>query len=251
MRGWAVLNEGPSIEGARTARQFFEQALRLDGQNVGALLGLAKAHMSEVNMYVSEDRAGQMRVAEAAVLQALALEPGNAHVRCTRGTVLYAMGMPDRALREFELALAIDRNLAMAHAYSGLMKFFLGRAHETEGHVAEAMRLSPRDPLLFHWHYLIGVADFYIGRVVRAVNGLRKSVEISSNWALSQFVLAAVLAQAGLLAEAAETCDAARRLAPNFKVNKFRAQIVSTNPIYLAQRERLYEGLLRAGVPES
>jgi len=250
MRGWAVLNERPSIEGARSARHFFEKALQRDGQNVGALLGLAKAHMWEVNMYVSEDRPGQTRVAEAAVLHALGLEPGNADVRCTRGTVLYAMGMPDRALREFELALAIDRNLAMAHAYSGLMKFYLGRASETECHVAEAMRLSPRDPLLFHWHYLIGIADFYLGRLVRALSALRKSVEINANWALSQFVLAAVLAQAGLLAEAAETCEAARRLAPNFTVAKFRAQVVSTNAIYLAQRERLYEGMLKAGVPE-
>jgi hypothetical protein len=130
------------------------------------------------------------------------------------------------------------------------MKFFLGRAHETEGHVAEAMRLSPRDPLLFHWHYLIGVADFYLGRSVRGLGGLRKSVELNRNWALSHFVRAAVLAQAGLLVEAAETCEAARRLARNFTVGRFRAQVVSTNAVYLAQRERLYEGLLRAGVPE-
>ena len=51
------------------------------------------------------------------------------------------------ALREFELAISIDRNLAVAHAYAGLMKLYLGRFAETEGHVAEALRLSPRDPL--------------------------------------------------------------------------------------------------------
>ena len=46
-------------------------------------------------------------------------------------------------------------------------------------------------------------------------------------------------------------CAAARLLAPNFTVVKFRRQLVSTNSVYLAQRERLYEGMLRAGVPES
>ena len=62
--------------------------------------------------------------------------------------------------------------------------------------------------------------------------------------------LSAALALTGLLAEAAEKCALARRLAPNF-VAKFRAQAVSDNPIYLTQRERLYEGLRLAGVPES
>jgi tetratricopeptide (TPR) repeat protein len=131
------------------------------------------------------------------------------------------------------------------------MTFYLGRSAETEAHVAEALRLSPRDPLLFHWRYLIGVADLYLGRAVRAINGLRQSVELNSHWALSHFVLAGALAQAGLLAEAAEMRDAALRLAPHFTVDKFRAQVVNSNPVYLAQRERLYEGMRKAGVPEN
>jgi hypothetical protein len=58
------------------------------------------------------------------------------------------------------------------------------------------------------------------------------------------------LALAGLLAEAAEVCAAARRLAPNFTIAKFRAESVSDNPVYLAQREYLYKGLRLAGAPE-
>jgi hypothetical protein len=87
--------------------------------------------------------------------------------------------------------------------------------------------------------------------VVRALESLRKSIEMNPNWALSHFVLAAAFALAGLLADAAATCAIARRLAPNFTVAKFRAQAVSDNPVYLTQRERLYEGLRLAGVPES
>ena len=55
----------------------------------------------------------------------------------------------------------------------------------------------------------------------------------------------------GLLAEAAEVCAAARRLSPNFTIAKFRAEAVSDNPVYLAQRERMHEGLRLARVPES
>jgi hypothetical protein len=58
------------------------------------------------------------------------------------------------------------------------------------------------------------------------------------------------LALKGLPAEAAEVCAGARRLSPNFTIAKFRAEAVSDNSIYLAQRERLHEGLRLAGVPE-
>jgi len=250
LQGWATWHQDPSLEGARKARRCFEAALRLDPDHVDALLGFANAHLWEVNLYVSEDRDGQIRAAEPAVARALALAPQSADAHATYGTLLYAMRAPERALREFELALGLDGNLALAHAYVGLMKFFLGRAHETRAHVGRAIRLSPRDPLLFHWHYVIGVADLYILRGVHALESLRKSVEINPNWVLAQFVLAAALALAGLLAEASETCSVARRLAPNFTVAGFRAQAVSDIPVYLAQRERLYEGLRLAGVPE-
>ena len=248
LRGWAAWNRHLSLEAARQARGFFEAALRLDEHNVDALLGFADATMSEVNMYASSDRAGQIRTAEAAATKALAPDSADAHV--TYGTVLFAKRAPDRALREFNLAINLDSNLAIAHAYVGVMKFLLGRADETRAHVVKAMRLSPRDPFLFQWHFFIGLADVYRGRVIRGIESLRKTVEINPNWGHSHFMLAGALALAGLLGEAAEVCAVARRLAPDFTIAKFRAEAVSDNPVFLAQRERVYEGLRSAGVPK-
>jgi TolB-like protein len=249
--GWAAWNRNLSLESARRARRFFETALRLDEHNVGALIGFANAHMWEVNMsYASDDRAAQICAAETAAKRALVLAPESADAHVTYGTVLYAMRAPERALRVFEFAVGLDGNLAAAHAYLGQMKLSLGRARDTRAHVAEAMRLSPRDPLLFHWHFFIGVAEVYLGRVVHGIESLRKSVEINPNWGLSQFVLAGALALAGLLAEAAEVCEVGQRLVPNFTIARFRAGAASDNPVYLAQREHFYRGLRLAGVPE-
>ena len=250
IRGWARWNQHQSLEAARQARDFFEAALQLDEDNLDALLGVANAHMWEVNNYASEDREGQIRAAEAAAAKALALTPSSAEAHVTYGTVLFAMRMPERALREFQLATDVDGTLAIAHAYIGLLKVFLGRAGESRGHILEAMRLSPRDPLLFNWHFIIGVADLYLGRVVHALDSLRRSVEFNPNWGLSRLVLAAALGLAGLLVEATEVCAVARRLAPNFTIAKFRAEAVSDNPVYLAQREYLCSGLRLAGIPE-
>ena len=250
LQGWAAWYRHRSLEAAGRARRLFEAALRLDEDNVGALLGFADTLMSEVNMYSSDDRAGQIRGAEAAVTKALSLASDSADAHVTYGTVLYAKCSPERAMREFQLAISMDSNLAAAHAYLGLMKFFLGRAGDTRAHVEEAIRLSPRNPLLFRWHLFIGLADIYLGRVVHALGNLRRSVEINPNWGLSHFVLAGALALAGLLTEAAEVCAVARQLAPNFTIAKYRAEAISDNPVYLAQRKQLDRGLRLAGVPE-
>jgi hypothetical protein len=39
-------------------------------------------------------------------------------------------------------------------------------------------------------------------------------------------------------------------LDPKFALRRYRAGTASDNPTYLAQRERIYEGMRKAGVPE-
>ena len=50
--------------------------------------------------------------------------------------------------------------------------------------------------------------------------------------------------------EAAEACAAGLRLDPTFSVAKFRDLAPSNNAVFLAQRERVYDGMRKAGVPE-
>jgi tetratricopeptide (TPR) repeat protein len=57
----------------------------------------------------------------------------------------------NQAVAEFERVLALDPNLAFAHAQIGFAKSVLGRAEETEAHVMEALRLSPRDIGAYVW----------------------------------------------------------------------------------------------------
>jgi TolB-like protein/Tfp pilus assembly protein PilF len=249
MRGNA-LHSSISLERERNARSLFESALRLDDRNVGALLGLAQTHYYEVITFVSDKPAEQLRIADAAASKALALAPNNALAHVTRAMVLQAAKAPERALRECEVAIGLDRNLADAHALAGAMKIFLGRAEETEGHIVEAMRLSPRDTLLRVFHLYIGAANFYLGQLDRAVDHLRKSVEISPDYEIAYFYLAGALALLDRHVEGAEALVAGQRLSPGFSISRFRTQAIGNNPIYLAQRERLYAGMRKAGVPE-
>ena len=246
----AIWNRPYSHTRAREARSLFEAALRLDPNNIAALLGLADTHMRDVNFHGSNDRAEQIRLADAAVSRARALAPASAHAHFTHGTVLSAMRAPERARRQFEVALSIDRNLANAHAYIGLMEIYLGRAERVEAHVTRAIRLSPRDPHHGAWLVILGMAELYLGRLARALEHLQRAVAINPNCGCAQMGLAVALALAGRDLEAAECCMVARRLTPDFTISKYRSEAMSENPVYLAQRQRFCDGLRRLGVPE-
>src|SRR4029077_8819736 len=151
---------------------------------------------------------------------------------------------------EFDQALALDRNLAEAHACIGWAKFLLGRGAETEAHIHEALRLSPRDIGAFRWKMFVGIAKSQIGAYEEAVVWLRRSIDANRNMPYTHFNLAAVLALLGRLDEARAAAQAGLALARAFPIRRFQRQLSSDNPTYLAKRERVYEGMRLAGVPE-
>ena len=52
------------------------------------------------------------------------------------GAVLIFTNRAAEGIAKCEHALALDRNLALAHSMIGLAKLFTGRAEETESHIA-------------------------------------------------------------------------------------------------------------------
>ena len=149
-----------------------------------------------------------------------------------------------------EHALALDRNLAAAHAMIGLAKYFTGRAEETESHVLEALRLSPRDTNAYTWMLDAGFAKLSLGRDEEAAVWLLRSIDANRNHPTSHFFLAAAQAHLGRMSEARAAVQAGLALNPTFTIRRFRAGAFSDNPTYLAQRERIYDGMRKAGVPE-
>jgi len=250
MRGWAMMNQLFTVDRARDARGLFEAALRLDECNVDALVGLAYSCVVVVRVFALAKQDDEIRAADTAIAKALKLAPNNAFAHLVRGMALHISRAPEPALREAELAVSLDPNLAWAHVEVGFNKALLGRGEETEAHVAEAMRLSPRDPALDRWYTLLGVANFLKGDLDRAVECLRNAVHINPNVALPFFFLAAALALTDRSAEAAQACLYGCRLDPRFSVSGFIKERRSDHPVFLTQRARIYDGMRKAGIPE-
>jgi hypothetical protein len=53
-----------------------------------------------------------------------------------------------------------------------------------------------------------------------------------------------------MMNEARVAAKAGLALNPTFTIRRYRAAAASDHPTYLAQRERLYDGMRKAGVPE-
>ena len=155
-----------------------------------------------------------------------------------------------RGIAELEQALALNRNLAAAHGGVGLAKIFLGRAEESAAHVAVAFRIAPSDGAAYIWNQISGLAKLVLGADEEAVELFRRSLDVNRTYPLSYFYIAAALAHLGGLSEARSEVRAGLALAPRFSIARFRAGSESDNPTYLEQRERIIEGMRKAGVPE-
>jgi hypothetical protein len=89
-----------------------------------------------------------------------------------------------------------------------------------------------------------------LGAYEEAAQWARRSIEANRTLAVTHFWLAAALAQLGLLDEARQAIQPGFALAPGLTIARYRAGVQTDNPTYRAQRERIIEGMRKAGVPE-
>jgi TolB-like protein len=247
-QGRALVNKGFTLEYLTPARVSFERALIVDPKNIEPMIGTAI--VDSIFGSMSDDGAALLAKAEATLLNVLSRAPNHAFAHLIWGGVLISTKRADQGIAECERALTLDSNLAEAHAAIGRAKYTLGRGVETEAHMNQALRLSPRDVFAYRWLYLIGLAKLALHEDAEALSWFRRSVETNRNHWWSHFYLAAALALLGSLEQARAAARAGLAINPGFTIRRYRVGATSDNPIYLAARERHYEGMRLAGVPE-
>ena len=96
------------------------------------------------------------------------------------------------------------------------------------------------------------MAKHHLGSWEQAVAWFRRAIEANRNYPHAYFRLVAALAQLGRLDEAHAAVKAGLALDPAFTISRARAAWTarSDDPTYLAQLERIFEGMRKAGLPE-
>ena len=251
-QGMAWLNKGRTPDHVAQARSFFDRALSADPDNVDALVGSAGADAAAgVYLFVTDPMAA-FAAAEAKLTKALSSVPDHARGHLLLGFVEIVTKRAAEGIAECEHALAAGSKSRRRPFRYWIGKVFIGHAEETEAHIAEALRLSPRDTLAYIWMTTAGTAKLHLGSYEQAVAWFRRAIEANRNYPQAYLNLAAALAQLGRLDEAHSVVKAGLALNPAYTVSRRRASWTaqSDDPTYLAQLEPIFDGMRKAGVPE-
>ena len=249
-QGRALQNRGVTAGLLAQARDFFTRSLALDPGNIEAAVAAAQVEVSVGSAFMADDVNTHFHAAETALNSALRHAPNHPRAHMLLGAVQIQTSRIANGIAQCRRSLALDPNLADAHGFIGLGKYQSGHSEEVEGHIQEALRLSPCDTRAFLWYMFVGLGKLSIHADPEAIEWFRRSLEANRNHALSHFHFATALALAGDLKEARSIAEAGLALDPGFTIRRYRNNAKGDNPVYLARRQRYFEGLRLAGVPE-
>ena len=248
----ALWNSGLFGKQAEAGSHLCEQALEIDPNNVAALTSLSERFSARVITQQSTDRQADIARADELASRALALDPNDPDAHASKSNVLIAQGRAEEARTEAERAIALNPSQMNAYIQLCIVGLYTGQPESVIACDDKAMQLSPRDPVRAIWMGQKGNAYFMLRQDDRALEWFQRALAVNPNNQLLSAFLAATLALTGHDAEGRATL--ARYLAaPGNQAKTIAAlkkQSNSDNPVYLAFRERWYDGLRKAGMPE-
>jgi adenylate cyclase len=253
MRCEAVLvNSQPGSIEVEKGYSLCERALERDERNVRALVSLSFKFIDRTLGVQSPDREADIRKADELVSRALAIDPNVYAVHFAKAEILVAQEHFDEAIVEAQRSLALNPSFVSAYSALSVASSFLGRPHEAVEYADKAIRLSPRDPILYAFYLEKGFALSLLHQDEQAIDWLRRAAAAAPQWPLPQALLAAMLSLTGQEAEGRDALKRYLSLSSTTArtIAQWREQMPSNNPLFLAYAARLVEGLRKAGLPE-
>jgi TolB-like protein/class 3 adenylate cyclase len=177
LRGHAAFLKPLTPESFAEAIGYFERALALDPGSVAAQASLAGSLAGRVMEGMTDTRAADLERAEALARQALAASPRSPGGHAARAQVLRAQDHYKDAIPEYEAVIAFNRNAVGAISALADCKLHAGPIDEVVPLQEQAIRLSPRDPLISNMYGRIGIAYLLQSRTDEAIAWLERARE--------------------------------------------------------------------------
>src|SRR6516164_2250089 len=201
-------------QGARSRDRFaettrlFERALALDPRS-----GEAKSWVAFMLFLREEPTAADLQRADELVVQALEASPRDGFAHQVKGLLLLRVqGRCDEAIPEFETALALNPNWLGSLNQLALCKIMTGSIEDGIRLEEQAIRLSPRDPLIRLFYTNMGIARLLQSHTDEAVLWFEKARGAVFGFPYS--FLAAIYGLRGETEKAAANLAEARRQYP-------------------------------------
>ena len=251
MRGWAKFYEPRSKMQTAQAREIFDQALRLDAGNVDAMMGKAQCLVVEVlsgwSTSISEDQTTAADLAD----RALSKRPASALAHVVKGDVL-RYGHPEDAVREYDAALEIDPNFPVAYANRAQSLRLSGRVRESFSPLRLALRVSPKDPFAFLWHYFLCSAHLHLHQYDEAIEECRRSINLDNSFWAPYANLVSAFGATGQPEQAEPALNFLYKIRPDFTIQRWREifYTLSSNPQFRREFEEVLDGARKGGLRE-
>jgi adenylate cyclase len=257
LRAMAILIESITPQHNLAARKYLQEAVGLSPLSANAWSQLAdvlmRDYLNRWNEAAKDTEARQdlLKQAEDALQKAFSLDPTIAMNHMDDGFIRRAKGDHQGALDAFDRALALDPNLALGYAQKANQLVLTGRPKEAPALALKAIRLSPRDPGISVFYWVLGRAHFAMRNYDEAIIWLRKSVAERSVW-YSRAHLASAFALSGHAADADATLKEFSSALPGYTLERIQKiyleEIPNKNPAFQETLQELYKGLQQAGL---
>ena len=226
------------------AQALLEKAIAID-PNYGQALGILSSSHALCAYNGWADMLTAVQIAERAALAATRADGDDPWAHYALGCVHLLLRRFDDSLAEFELALTLNPNFALAQSVYGLALAFCGRWEDAYAAASRAVRLSPRDPFSTMYYGIAAYANFVGRNYEEAMRLASMSIRLRGDHVGGHRGLTISAAMAGRPDIASAALQELLRAQPNFSL----AWIATNMPFkHAADRERYMEAFRRAGL---
>jgi tetratricopeptide (TPR) repeat protein len=226
------------------AQALLEQAIAIDPHYGQALGMLAASHAFSAYMGWT-DAATSFRRAESAAAAAVRADGEDPWAQHALGGVYVLARRWDDAMAQFELALSLNPNFALAQGYLGVALALGGRWQEAITAAGRALQISRRDPFAAVFCNTAAFAHFGARCYEEAIRLARDAIRQRGDFVGAHRVLTTAAGMAGQRDVAVAALRELKRVQPNISL----AWLASNMPIrHSTDLAHYLEGFRRAGL---
>jgi adenylate cyclase len=245
LRGAAILHQsaaGSDKEKVAQARTLFQEALKLDPNNLDALLHSAWTDFQDVAYGRADPAIDQKQRCMDSLDRVLTIDPDFAQAYAAKAMLLMVTRRTGEAAALAEKAIALDPNDPTGYGALAWAQTLTGHDQEALANLDQAVSLSPRDPSLGFWLYLRGGALVDLKRYDEAVAAEQAAIGAQFTGWPAYLTLAVAYAIKGDQDQASAALAEVRKMNPNLSIRSLHESIDLP--------EGYWDGLRKAGLPE-
>ena len=247
MQGWYAYNKF-TREDNEAAREFFEQAIKIDPNYARAYAGLSWTYELDYDFEWTDDDEKTLKLSLEYASTAVRLDPNDIQAQWGLGWAYLYNRQYENAMAHYLRARKLNPNDAEVMAEMGNMLIYVGQPKQAIDQVKEAIRLNPNH---YDWYvYYVGWASEEAGMPEEAIKVFEQAIDVENPneeqlWYLP--TIAAAYAEIGRMDDARKVVKTILSRQPDFSITKKVARYpYKTKEL----ADRYANALLRAGLPE-